>query len=304
MRVQRLYDMTCGIKNKRIAALVYKVNKLLINLIYPRAVQLRYGVDESSNVIVSLTSFPGRINTVWITIATLLNQTVKPQKVVLWLADEQFPNGEADLPKKLLELKRYGLTICFCDNLYPHKKYYYTMKENPDATVITVDDDIFYPESLVEELLNLHDAYPNTVCCTWAHEIVLDDGNVRSYKEWRHCISGDGIPSFRIMPVGCGGVLYPPKVLHPEVFNKEVLANTALKTDDLWLKCMSLKMGVPAVRINKPVKIYFSILQTQSVGLHYENVGEDKNDVSFKRILEHYPECLKILQDGEMSNGR
>ena len=53
-------------------------------------------------LIVSLTSFPARINTVHQVIESLLNQTKKADKIILWLAPEQFPNGEKDLPEKLL----------------------------------------------------------------------------------------------------------------------------------------------------------------------------------------------------------
>jgi len=66
-------------------------------------------------LIVSLTSYPARINSVHITINTLLQQSLKPNKVILWLASEQFPNKENDLPDNLLRLKDYGLTIEWCD---------------------------------------------------------------------------------------------------------------------------------------------------------------------------------------------
>ena len=56
-------------------------------------------------LIVSLTSYPARIDTVNQTIETLLNQSLCPDKVILWLAPEKFPNREADLPQQLLDLR-------------------------------------------------------------------------------------------------------------------------------------------------------------------------------------------------------
>lgn len=298
VKVKTLYDATCRIKNVCLASLVYKVNKIILNIFFPIVGRCKNGIDEGSNIIISLTSFPERIDTVWMTIVTLLNQTVKPRLVVLWLADEQFPNREKDLPVKLIKLIDKGLSIRFCDNLYPHKKYYYTMKEHPDKIIITVDDDIFYPEYLVEELMKTSIKYPNTICCTWAHEIKLDkNGQILPYSQWRHCVSESDEPSLSLMPVGCGGVLYPPRALDLEVFNDKSIRNLTLKTDDLWLKCMAIKKKTPSVRVNKPAKIYFSILKTQNEGLHYENVGLDKNDVSMKNILTNYPECKQILSD-------
>ncbi|MCQ2744694.1 MAG: glycosyltransferase family 8 protein, partial [bacterium] len=68
-------------------------------------------------LIVSLTSFPERIDKIDKTINTLLNQTIKPDKLILWLAYEQFPNRENDLPENLLKLKNYGLEIMWCEDL-------------------------------------------------------------------------------------------------------------------------------------------------------------------------------------------
>ena len=62
------------------------------------------GVSDDNNIIVSLTSFPQRIYEIHYTIFSLLNQTVKPSKVILWLAKEEFPNLEKDLPDTLLKL--------------------------------------------------------------------------------------------------------------------------------------------------------------------------------------------------------
>ena len=47
---------------------------------------------RNDKIIVSLTSFPGRIHLVHKTIQTILLQSIKPDLVELWLAKEQFPN--------------------------------------------------------------------------------------------------------------------------------------------------------------------------------------------------------------------
>ena len=36
--------------------------------------------------------------------------------VELWLAKEQFPNYEIDLPNKIIDLIQYGLKICWCND--------------------------------------------------------------------------------------------------------------------------------------------------------------------------------------------
>src|SRR5690554_1296956 len=57
--------------------------------------------DEKKQIIVSLTSFPTRIDKVWLAIETILRQSHKPTQIILWLSKEQFSSVD-DLPKQLL----------------------------------------------------------------------------------------------------------------------------------------------------------------------------------------------------------
>ena len=59
-------------------------------------------------IIISLTSYPARIESAYKTIRTLLHQSYLPDRIILWLAKEQFVS-ETALPSNLLELKKYGL---------------------------------------------------------------------------------------------------------------------------------------------------------------------------------------------------
>lgn len=288
--IQKLYETPLRHQSLKAVSWHYKINKGIANLLYPLFGKCNYGINEDSNVIISLTSYPARISTLHLTIKSLLNQGIKPKMVILWLAKEQFPNMEKDLPEKLLGLRKMGLTINFCDDLKPHKKYYYTMKENPESYVITVDDDVLYPENLVEILMDTSDKYPDTVVCTWGH--VIED--IENTATWNPTMDGT-IPSFSIVPTGVGGVLYPPHCLSEEVYNKESIKKLCLNADDLWLKAMALKNRKKAVRVNMPAKLYFSILKTQKSGLYYENALEDKNTEAWKKILETYPECKSII---------
>lgn len=297
MTIQKLYEASLNHKNSRIASLHYKLNKGLANIAYPVLGKCKTGVDEKSDIIISLASYPDRIDTVHLTIMTLLSQNVRPRAVMLCLAKEQFPNGEKDLPGKLTSLKDKGLTIRFSEDLRPHKKYYYPMMENPDCYIITVDDDVLYPENLVELLMETSKEYPDTVVCTWAHRITLDgDGEISRPGEWKHETSGIE-PSYSVIPTGIGGVLYPPGILDIEVFNQTSIRKLCLNADDLWLKAMAVRNHRKAVRINRPAKIYFSILKTQKTGLYYDNALKNKNDVAWDNIMQAYHECEEFLKE-------
>lgn len=299
--VRRLYESVRKQKReqKKGWRLWYKVNKFIANVFVPLSQYFnrKKGIDGKHEIIVSLTTFPARIKMVWITIATIMNQTYKPKRIILWLDREQFPDGNG-IPNKLKALQKRGLEIRFCEDLKPHKKYFYTMKENPEEIVVTVDDDVLYPENHLEQLWELHLNYPNAVCCQYAHRIRYDEkGQFAAYEKWDSSNGEGGIPTLQIMPVGCGGVLYPPHMLDEELFNKEAIQRLCLMMDDLWLKSMAVLHGTKAVMYNDVSLIYFDVLGTRKSGLQHSNAGEKKNDVAISAIVNEYPEVLRILYE-------
>lgn len=298
--VRFFYETVQNLKEKKKGCwpLVYKVNKLLLNIFYPISVLFhsKNGLDENSKIIISLTSYPARIDTVWITVATLLNQTTKPYKVILWLAKEQFPDKK--LPKKLVKLQKRGLEIAYCEDLMPHKKYYYTMQKYPDYFVVTADDDIFYPENHLEKLWHGYEKYPGNIICHWSHKIQFDKNKeFLPYNDWEN--NGEDVPSFLNLAVGCNGVLYPPKALSKEAFEMENIRKYALHTDDLWLKCMSVLNDIRVINCNQTILIYYNVLKAQKSGLWQTNTKEEnRNDKVWKVLMKEYPQVeQKLLEE-------
>lgn len=105
-------------------------------------------------IIVSLTSWSKRIEQTHLTIQSILNQTVKPDKIELNLDYENFPNGYNDLPESI---KKLPIDI----NFY-HKDFKCWLKIIPTIrkhyaeqyVLFTVDDDITYPKTYIEEAMN------------------------------------------------------------------------------------------------------------------------------------------------------
>ncbi len=111
--------------------------------------------DIKPKLVVSLTSFPKRICTIHLVIESILRQSLRPNKVLLYLSKEQFGDtvDESNLPKRLLALQKKGLEIIMVDgDLRSYKKFYYAFKDYPDSLVVTVDDDIIYNTDLIRTL--------------------------------------------------------------------------------------------------------------------------------------------------------
>lgn len=282
--------------------IAFKFCKLTVNLIYPliHYWDKKTGLDETSDIIISLTSFPDRIKYVWVTIATLLNQTQKPYKVVLWLAEEQFPDKR--IPKQLLRMQKRGLEILFCEDLKPHKKYYYSMQKWPDKYVLICDDDMFYPENLVERLWKAHIENEGYIICNSSLEVGYDsDGNIIKRGLWKH--ESKRKTGMQVCPIGCGGVLYPPNCLDKEVFNKKNIYSIALRQDDIWLKCMAVLHHMPSYDTGQYAHDFFNNIFTQRDGLWCTNLqvlGNSEltpNEVCWNKMVQVYPEIESILKE-------
>ena len=96
------------------------------------------------DVVISLTSFPQRLPKLHNCIATLLSQSVRAEKVVLYLARDEC--SDDIIPKRLRRLQSKGLEIRFVDrNVRSLTKIIYALEDFPDKMIVTCDDDKFYP---------------------------------------------------------------------------------------------------------------------------------------------------------------
>ena len=200
-----------------------KLRKKLKSSIKTPLVQ-SYGLNteaRDTKIIASLTSFPQRIEIIHNTIATLLTQTLKPDKLILWLAEEQFPNKENDLPQSLLNLIDFGLTISWCEDLRSYKKLLPTLAEHPNDIIITFDDDIYYPNNTIEILYNSYLQEPKSIHTNRARILYLKNNELYSRPLGETIWSNNRVSSYLNKVTGCGGVLYPPNSLNNKVFDKE-----------------------------------------------------------------------------------
>ena len=292
--IKLFYDLRFRIGCNKLCSAWNRFMGLMFNKIYPRyskKMKVSDGLNKEKRdetVIVSLTSFPARLNVVHYGIKALLNQTYKPDRIILWLTEEECTGIE--IPSELQELCGYGLEIRYAPvNLRPHNKLYYTLKENKDVVVISVDDDNVYDVRLIERLMEAHKQHPDCVCCNMAHEITLTDENLPDlYDSWNGGAIGKTGISDCFVALGVGGVLYPPNCFDDEYFRTDLIKDLALSADDLWLKVTELRLGIKVYKISKHSKIPYVIGGSQKVALGKENNGMKKNDIIMKKLCEYY----------------
>lgn len=245
--------------------------------------------NHKTRIIASLTTFPARINQVRYAIISIMKQTVRPDKVILWLAREQFPD-EA-VPDNLKDLCELGLEVKFCDDLRSHKKYYYALQEqNPDEVVITFDDDIIYHPHTIERLIAKHKEYPECIVCSQVHVMTFDENNnVKPYNQWKSYKSGMNNPNKDFMPLTGSGCLYPYKAMPEITFDKERLKECAFSADDLWIGYLARISGNLICLVDNPAKVFSVVKSSQAQHLGQINCLGAGNDNTMKKLIEEIP---------------
>jgi hypothetical protein len=175
-------------------------------------------------------------------VASLLDQSLQPSRIVLYLPLSEFPGRS--VPKSLSRLKGEQFEIRFLSaNLRPYNKLLPALGDFPDAWIATADDDRLYPVSWLERLLKGAADNPGTIICGAGRRMVVKDGQLLPYRDW----PADESPrrSFLLFPVGTWGVLYPPGSLDTTMVDPDLIRKLARLNDDVWFKAMSLMQNLP-----------------------------------------------------------
>ena len=260
--------------------------------LYRQLIQLKRlrPLNEQSSgergIVVSLTSYGGRLDYAYLTVLSLLHQTVPPDRIVLWVDADTNPNA---VPGSLKRLETYGLDIRYgCENLKGHKKYIWALREFSDSCVITVDDDVMYPSDTVESLMSAHAEHPEAVVGRRVHRMLLSAGKLAPYIEWEHEWSENGCPRSDLFATGVGGILYPPHCFGEGAFDLSSIQETGLGNDDIWLKANEVIYGrsvawAPCGRV-----LPYKIVEDLDNGLYHGNVqggGNDRHILAIERAL-------------------
>jgi hypothetical protein len=253
----------------------------------------------TQELTVSLTTFGRRIHDVYLPIESIMQQSLRPDRIVLNLSGEDF--SEQSLPETLKRQQKRGLEILFVEkDLGPYTKYHYALQKYPQSLLITVDDDFLYPIDTVDRLYKSYLERPDCIHCHRGHVITLDDnGSIRSYRQWDWS-NKHTEPSLRVFPTGVGGVLYFPGCFDPEISNQAAFMELAPCADDVWLKAMSLKKGTPC-RIVKDSRDFMTNFLTiegsQEISLKRRNKhGSFGNDEKIRAVFSHY-DLMKKLKE-------
>ena len=208
---------------------------------------------------------------------------------VLYLATDEFPRREDDLPRELLALRSERFEIRWTKNLRSYKKLIPALKDFPDDIIITFDDDLLFRPELVERLLIGYKKYPALIQCHRITNISFDEaGNVKtSHIPYDH-------PNYLHKLSGGAACLYPPRCLHEDVLREDKFMTLAPTSDDIWFWLMGVLNGRRVNVVETNIDTLSYIPGTQAVGLSLIN---DAGEKFFFKHLENILNAYPVLRD-------
>lgn len=240
---------------------------------------------KDSQLVVSLTTYSKRLYDVYLSIESIMQQTMKPNRIILWLSDNL--NG-CTLPLTIQKQIQRGLEVRYCKNLRSYNKLIPTLSLCPQDAIITIDDDVIYRFDMIENLVNAYKANPNSIYCNRMHRITLKNSKaIMPYNRWKWEINDDIISPLNF-PTGCGGILYPSFSLSQEVLNEKVFLKICPLADDVWFKAMALLNNFTSKKVITQDDTLLFSEDNQDIALNNANVAKKGNDAQIKAVFDYY----------------
>ena len=238
---------------------------------------------EAESFIVSMTSHAGRFHSLGDFFRNFELQELLPKMTILYLTQYD-SNILATLDVYIPKF----VTIRLCEDLGPGQKLIPAMRDFPTTNIITVDDDVIYPKDLIKRLVSYSKEFPKNIIAGRAHIVTLDENFKPSkYSDWNQKILTFNGSHKLLFPTGVGMVLYPPKSLHPDVFDTDFYVENCLFQDDIWFYIQAIRAGTEACLL--PGDNWLEYLpETQLSGLWETRNSKGGNDFSMQLLLKKY----------------
>ena len=262
-------------------------------------------MHKDKNIIIHLTTIPSRLKSIGCVITSLVNQSVKADKIILSLPKESKREKIKYEVDTIIEnfLKKRNIIINYCKNDYgPATKllgFLETYKYDTNDIIIIVDDDKKYDKDLIKNFLDGWDR--NKKCVLMRKGVDLFDN--LEQKVIRGCdINKDYLIKNLL---GTGGVMYDSEILNKDIFNfyeeiYEKLGDAIFYNDDIFFSLYLEMKNIKQYVIQFPHNNF-----TKNTKTNFDKTSIDDDCIS-KRVnpLAHINKsnpyglkCIKMYKD-------
>ena len=250
--------------------------------------------SSKTDTIISLTTYGARFSEIKYTLYSLFNQSKLPDKIILWLDENEFSKTSVLNNKIIVKFIKAGLNIDFCPNYGSYKKIIPTIKKYPNSIIAICDDDAYYDSKWLENLLNAKINNPESIICHSAHFIISKNELLQSYIFWPDVMNFSC--GKNILPVGIGGTLLESKLMYKDFTDKDIFMKLAPNGDDLWIWAQAVLNGTNITFTGSYQQNPLDLGADRNwEKLYCYNALKNGNDKKIINILNYYPELKKIL---------
>ena len=239
-------------------------------------------------IIVSFCQANNDLTVLLTSIYSILNQSIKPDRIILWLNNET--QDLNDLPYELTKLIKNGLEIRFVTEINKYTKTICPLQEFKNSIIVTIDSSMYYSKNWLRKLYLSYIAHPEDIQVHRAYKVNLTKNNK---IEFGKLIKEDSVGYSYLMEEK-GGILYPPNTFSLEVLRKDIYQKYLSQTDLIWLWTMAVLNDKKIRIVQNNIKNFFKInlaFNTRQIELN-----------NFDKVLSYYGKNLLIKLKKECDN--
>ncbi|PHR09454.1 MAG: hypothetical protein COB29_04440 [Sulfitobacter sp.] len=237
-------------------------------------------------VTISLTTTRDRLYLLRFTLISLMEQSFKADKIVVWLSRDAYLRdrglGDFNIQSWAESRLPYGyannIEFRYCENIGPYRKLIPMLKTcSFDDVIVTADDDIVYKKNWLKSLIEKFDESEGCVVACRVRRVSYNFlGFVKSYSFWPIVHNKSFLDEDFAITFGAGAVVSPAFFSRSDV-NDDSFLNLCPTADDLWYTALlkNNNVGVEVV----PETIDSLIFLSHDDGLVNDNLLPNKSGI-------------------------
>lgn len=257
-------------------------------------------------LVVSLTSTSRRIGRLAEVVQSLLEQTLQPERILIWLSEEPFlfdrgvPQDQIPTNlRALVDAAETPVEIRYTENTGPFRKIMPTIEHLrshlSSLVVVTADDDTRYPARWLE---SLYAGFQRERCAVAfrARRILYEAGRPRPYRMWPKVDGNRELLSHALMTTGKDGHLLTPDMLAEPFFSDE-FKRLCPSRCDAWIGAALLARKTPTLKLSlrriaavggHSLPAIPEFKASEDAGLALVKHNRDLNDGFIARTFQHF----------------
>lgn len=198
-------------------------------------------MTESKAIILNLTTTCGRLDLCSATLWSLVNQSLVPDQINLWISKEAYmaDEGIQTLPNSIIKLIEHNnlIKVHYVENTGPYRKMIPALRNCSDNDILVyADDDVIYSNLWLKYLIDCYlENKSEYVVSGRLREMKKNFfGGYQSYTRFS-LVSESEVFRKDFIITGVGGCVLGKKHIAQKYINLDSFKTIAPKTDDLWI---------------------------------------------------------------------